>query len=104
MPAPVRTCTGGRAGTDGMLWIFKSVGASNSRNNTYQFCQQDNQPILLETPDFTLVKLQYIHNNPVKAGLVEKPEDHLLSSARDYNGGKGMLPIKHLTAAYTLRC
>ena len=86
-----------------MLWIFKSAGASNSRNNTYQFWQQDNQPILLETPDFTLVKLQYIHNNPVKAGLVEKPEDYLLSSARDYNGAKGLLPLEHLTAAYTLR-
>ena len=36
---PVRT---------GMLWIFKSVGTTNSRNSTYQFWQQDNQPILLE--------------------------------------------------------
>ena len=29
-------------------------------------------------------KLKYIHNNPVKAGLVLKPEDHLFSSARNY--------------------
>jgi hypothetical protein len=28
--------------------------------------------------------------------------DYLLSSARDYNGSKGLLPIEHLTAAYTL--
>ena len=87
-----------------MLWIFKQAGTNNSRNNTYQFWQQDNQPIQLDTPDFTLTKLNYLHNNPIKAGLVEKPEDYLLSSARDYNGGKGLLPIEHLTAAYTLRC
>ena len=38
-------------------------------------------------------KLEYIHNNPVKAGIVEKPEDYLYSSARDYNSLKGMLDI-----------
>jgi hypothetical protein len=45
-----------------------------------------------------------MHNNPVKAGIVEKAEEYLLSSARDYYYGKGgLLPTKHLTAAYTLR-
>ena len=29
-------------------------------------------------------KLKYIHNNPVKAGLVGKAEDYLYSSARNY--------------------
>lgn len=29
-------------------------------------------------------KLRYIHSNPVKAGLVEKPEDYKYSSARNY--------------------
>ena len=30
------------------------------------------------------VKFLYIHNNPVKAGLVTKPEDYKYSSARNY--------------------
>lgn len=29
-------------------------------------------------------KLKYIHNNPVKAGLVEKAEEYKYSSARNY--------------------
>ena len=29
-------------------------------------------------------KLKYIHNNPVKAGIVEKPEEFKYSSARNY--------------------
>lgn len=29
-------------------------------------------------------KLKYIHNNPIKAGLAEKPEDFKYSSARNY--------------------
>ena len=74
----------------------------NSRNKDYQFWQQENHPVQLTTVSFTLEKLNYVHNNPVKAGIVEKPEDYLLSSARDYNSTKGLLPIEHLTAAYTL--
>jgi hypothetical protein len=29
-------------------------------------------------------KLEYIHNNPVKVGLVTNPEDYKYSSARNY--------------------
>lgn len=31
-------------------------------------------------------KIDYIHHNPVKAGLVDKPEDWYYSSAADYAG------------------
>jgi hypothetical protein len=33
---------------------------------------------------FTLQKLNYIHNDPVEAGIVDKTEEYLYSSARDY--------------------
>ena len=43
---------------------------------------------------FSWQKMNYMHNNPVDSGLVEKPEDYLYSSARDYVGkGKGLLDI-----------
>lgn len=86
-----------------MLWIFRKAGENNSKNDLYQFWQQDNHPIQLETGSFTLSKLEYIHNNPVKAGMVDKAEGYLLSSARDYCGSKGLLPVEHLSAAYKLR-
>jgi len=39
-------------------------------------------------------KLDYLHNNPVVAGFVEKPEDWLYSSAKDYyTGMKGLIDI-----------
>ena len=39
-------------------------------------------------------KLNYVHNNPVKAGLVAKPEDWYWSSATDYYlEREGPLPI-----------
>jgi putative transposase len=39
-------------------------------------------------------KLHYIHSNPVKAGLVRKPEDYKYSSARNYiYGVQGALDV-----------
>lgn len=52
-----------------MLWIFKKAGENNSRNEHYQFWQQDNHPILLQTPAFTLEKLNYLHRILLKRVL-----------------------------------
>ncbi|RYE26221.1 MAG: transposase [Sphingobacteriales bacterium] len=82
---------------DWMLQIFKLAGADNSRNVNYQFWRQDNQPKECYSKEFTLQKLEYIHNNPVAAGIVERAEDYLYSSARDYyGGGKGLLEVEIL--------
>jgi hypothetical protein len=37
--------------------------------------------------------LEYIHNNPVDEMIVEKPEDYIFSSARNYSGFKHLLDI-----------
>lgn len=83
---------------DWMLEIFKREGTANSRNSTFQFWRQDNQPKELFSEKFTNQKLDYIHNNPVEAGIVEKAEEYLYSSARDYYYGKqcGLLEIDFL--------
>ncbi|MCY7362032.1 MAG: hypothetical protein LH629_08215 [Ignavibacteria bacterium] len=42
-------------------------------------------------------KIEYIHYNPVKKNLVEKPEDWKYSSAIDYyTDKKGMLEINRI--------
>jgi putative transposase len=69
---------------DWMLPIFRQAGQSNSRNTNYQFWRQDNQPKECYSNAFTVQKLNYIHNNPVEACIVSKPEHYLYSSARDY--------------------
>jgi putative transposase len=40
--------------------------------------------VVIESRDIFLVKLEYIHNNPVKAGYVIQSEDWKWSSAGDY--------------------
>jgi REP element-mobilizing transposase RayT len=88
----------GESRREWMLPIFKKAGESNSRNTNYQFWQQDNQPKIIYTPDFGRQKLEYIHNNPVEAGIVEKAEEYCYSSARDYYYGKdcGLLKVEFL--------
>ena len=40
------------------------------------------------------IKIDYIHNNPVKAGLVNQPVDYIFSSAKDWlKGEAGILPV-----------
>ncbi|MFC6997341.1 REP-associated tyrosine transposase [Rufibacter roseus] len=79
-----------------MLWIFRSAGKKNGKNTQYQFWRQDNHPIELLSNKFKEEKLQYMHQNPVVAGLVAEPEHYLYSSALDYAGGEGMLPVSLL--------
>jgi REP element-mobilizing transposase RayT len=83
---------------DWMLEIFRRAGETNSRNKNHQFWRQDNQPKEMFTENFTMQKLDYIHNNPVEAGIVEKAEEYVYSSSKDYYVGKnvGMLPIEFL--------
>lgn len=66
-----------------MLRIFKEEGMKNSRNKTYRFWRQDNQPMELYSPAFVFQKINYIDNNPVEAGIVERPERYLYSSGKD---------------------
>ncbi|MCY7409747.1 MAG: transposase [Chitinophagales bacterium] len=79
-----------------MTWIFASAGKENANNRNYQFWQQENHPVELFTPEFALQKINYLHLNPVRAGFVSKPEDWMYSSAQDYAGEKGKIPISFL--------
>jgi len=74
--------------------LMKQAGEKNSNNKKFQFWQQHNHPILLDSNYLLDQKLDYIHNNPVKAGFVEEAEDYLFSSARDYADIKGLIDIE----------
>ena len=77
-----------------ILNIFREEGINNSRNTGFQVWRQENRPQELYSAMFIKQKMDYIHNNPVEAGLVDKAEEYLYSSARDYCGkGKGLLDI-----------
>ncbi len=70
----------------------------NSRNVKIQkFWQHRFDDLYIISEKTFAVKLNYIHNNPVKAGLVENPEDWECSSAEYYKTGKqGIIKIDRL--------
>ena len=78
---------------DWLLKRFKYAGKSSKRITNFKFWQDGNHPIELNTNEMIDQKLDYIHNNPVAAQIVENPEEYLYSSARDYMCIKGLLNI-----------
>ena len=82
-----------------MLPIFRDFGRANIRNKHYQVWQQHNHPIELKYSSWVTQKVNYIHNNPVKAAIVDRPEDYLYSSARNYAGRKDYILEVELIAS-----
>lgn len=74
-----------------MKWIFKKAGEENSNNEIIQLWQQTLHPIELWSVDVIQQKLDYIHQNPVKARIVSEAQYYYWSSAIDYSGGKGLI-------------
>lgn len=58
------------------------------------FWKKDNHAVLLDTNTMMQQRLDYIHNNPVGAGIVNEREHYLFSFARDYTGQKGLLKVE----------
>lgn len=81
---------------DWILAMMNSAGLLKSNNNDFQLWQQHNHPIELSTNEILQQRLDYIHENPVKAGFVRNPSDWLMSSARDYEGRTGQIDIYYL--------
>jgi putative transposase len=64
----------GESRREWMYWMMQRAGKKNGNNKDYQFWQQHNRPIELFGREISYQKLDYIHNNPVEAGFVDKPE------------------------------
>ena len=76
-----------------MLWMIERAGRRNAYKTKYQFWQQEDHPIELNTNDPQWQRLRYLHQNSVVAGFVDAPEDFLYSSARNYAGRPGLVEV-----------
>jgi len=79
-----------------LVWMFERAGKKNGNNTNWQLWQQDNQPDELWDNYMLDNKLNYIHQNPVQAGIVYRAEDYVFSSAIDYSGEKGLIDVELL--------
>ncbi len=76
-----------------MLDLFGQRAGELKRVSKYKLWQDGFRPTELNSNKFIKEKVDYIHNNPVKAYLVEHPEDWMFSSARNYAGEDGLLDV-----------
>ncbi len=67
-----------------MLRYFEYSGKHLKRVSKYKFWQDGNHAEIIYSPGFFYNKLNYIHKNPVNEMIVEREEDYLFSSARNY--------------------
>jgi len=79
-------------------WLLERMilaGKADMRITKYKFWQEDNHAVLLHPSETIIIeqKLDYIHQNPVKEGIVAEAQHYLYSSAVDYSGGKGLVKI-----------
>jgi len=80
-----------------ILNIFSFAGKSNNNNKDFQFWKQDYHPVELNTTEKSKQRLAYLHENPVRSGLVWEPWHYKYSSAIDYYTNEhGLLKIEHL--------
>ncbi|WP_281229059.1 REP-associated tyrosine transposase [Flavobacterium aquiphilum] len=79
-----------------MLERFKLATESHSRNKNYQLWQYGNHAEEIYTAKFMWSKLDYIHMNPVRAGIVERASDYIYSSASNYVDDNGLVQIEKM--------
>jgi len=73
--------------------IFRYHAKFNKRVTDKQLWTHNNHAVELSSNDMIDSRLQYIHENPVRAGWVEKPEDYLYSSARNYADMEALIKL-----------
>jgi len=76
-----------------MLEYFKNAGEKLKGKTNFKFWQDGNHFEVITSNKFFDEKLDYIHNNPVRELIVERPEDYIFSSARNYAGLDNYLEI-----------
>jgi len=77
-----------RAGLPQLLERFRlRTQLRRSKDARFRILQADNDIVEVFTPRILRGKLEYMHNNPVKEGLVARPDEWMYSSCRAYEHG-----------------
>ncbi len=85
--------TGEESRREWMMKVFQIAASSHKRNAGRQLWAHDNHAMHVYSEKFTKQKVNYIHQNPVRAGIVNNPEDYIYSSASNYAGETGILNV-----------
>jgi putative transposase len=76
---------------DKKVWLLNQLAFYKKTykvESDHQIWQEGVHPELIQNPGMFLQKIDYIHKNPVKRGLVDVPEHWRYSSARNYSSNE----------------
>ncbi|WP_051568708.1 REP-associated tyrosine transposase [Crocinitomix catalasitica] len=80
-----------------LMGLFGIAAVESCKDQNVKFWQTGNHAIEIYSEKFVWEKINYIHNNPVKAKFVNKPEDWIYSSATNYADMESVLKVHALT-------
>ena len=84
---------------DGFSNIVEKLrkNSSGARNQVFKLWQDRFDDLAINNEKTLIQKIEYIHNNPVKRGLVKEPSEWKYSSYTYYYGeGNGIIDIKRI--------
>lgn len=73
--------------------VFKYHAKYNKRASGMQLWTHENHTVELYNNELIDIRVEYVHENPVRAGWVESAEDYLYSSARNYANLPALMDI-----------
>jgi putative transposase len=79
-----------------MLYRFHLAGKYDPKITHYKLWQDGNEAKEIHNNAFLDQKLEYIHQNPVRAEWVDEPEQYRYSSAANYAGLAGLIDVEFL--------
>ena len=80
-------------GAQRLLNLLEYFKKAHKKDRRHQVWEEGSHPQWIQNEAMLLQKIDYIHQNPVKRGYVDQPEHWRYSSARDYLGESGLLPV-----------
>jgi len=75
------------------LYKLKKAKNPSHTDSIHQLWQEGFYPKQIYGDKMMVQKIDYIHNNPVKRGFVDYPEDWRYSSVRNYLGMSALIPV-----------
>jgi REP element-mobilizing transposase RayT len=79
-----------------LLMIFKYQAKFNKRVKKFQFWTHENHTVELTSIEMIESRVNYIHQNPVRAGDVAQEHEYIYSSAKNFAGQLALMEIDEL--------
>ncbi len=75
------------------LHCLRSLKQACKGDRTHQLWREGSHPQMIQGREMMAQKLEYMHDNPVRRGYVDDPVHWRYSSARNYAGLPGLIPV-----------